>query len=92
MNLDEFRKTPRLVRGASKLMESPVFREMLKVLWEEHPLNKPSLRALGPTPEDPSYQLGTIDGGNRVLQVLNAMASPFKEGHELKATYEPREE
>lgn len=92
MKLIDFRKNSKLVRQAIKLKDNPVYQEVIKVLWSEHPINAPISRNIGVDEKDTSYQLGTIDGATRVLQVLQTISLPLIEGTELKPTYEPPEQ
>ena len=92
MTLIEFRNNPKLVKGAIQISSNDIFKEMMKVVWSEHPLQMPVSRKVGVDEKDPSYQLGTIDGATRVLQVIQSLTMPIKKGVELKPTYEPPEQ
>ena len=91
MNATEFRKHKRLVSGFGKIKETPVWKDVWRVMWEEHPMYKPQERSVGVQRDESSYQLGTIDGANRMLKLLEALSRPSSEPEELKATYSPPE-
>ena len=92
MTLQEFRKNQKLVKAASRLANEGIFKAMMRVLWEEHPMFNHISRIVGIAPHDPSYQLGTVDGANRIMGLLQQMGKPLLDGTELKPTYEPPEE
>ena len=64
----------------------------MTVLWEEHPMHNPMSRVVGCDKDNSAYQLGTIDGANRIIAILQALGRPMKDTTEPKATYQPVEE
>jgi hypothetical protein len=91
MTLTEFRKNPKLVKAASRMSIDPTFKLIMGVIWEQHPMFNMMSRMVGCPSDSSAYQLGTIDGANRVISVLQQLGEPLTEGTELKATYEPPE-
>lgn len=87
----EFRKNPKLVKAASRLTEDPTFRAVMGVVWSEHPMFL-KMAPSGGVGNSTDYQLGTVDGANRVIRVLLNLGQPLTEGIELQAKFQPPEE
>ena len=91
MTKHEFKSNKKYVKSATQLCNSPMFKTMLSVIWDEHPMRKP-LAPPGAEKLDSQYAYGAIAGANRVLDLFVEMQIPADKQVEIEATYAKPEE
>lgn len=91
IRLDQWRHSPVLTTDARRVLDMPITKAMLDVLYAESPSNY-QLASLGIRAEDRAALQAKTEGYHMCLDFLESLGVPVEDDREpLQATFEPPE-